>query len=222
MRLLIDECIDQRLRLAFPAHDCQTAGFAGLAGLKNGRLLDAAETAGFEVLITVDQNIPDQQNLEGRRISLLILCARTNRLHDLEPLVPAANLALASNGAGQGIESLVGTPHTAIHGSGVSAHVVGSFHFAVSWDLSRALRTSRVDWFRILGPPLIESPVSLTWAPGEKSGVSERIPLSRASRSSSAPSGSRCRHRTASEWNVNHGLRIPSQWRKPQRRGWSE
>jgi hypothetical protein len=66
MRVLIDECIDQRLRLLFPAHDCETAGFANLAGLKNGRLLDAAETAGFDVLITVDQNIPDQLNLQRR------------------------------------------------------------------------------------------------------------------------------------------------------------
>jgi hypothetical protein len=70
MRLLIDECIDQRLRCLFPDHDCQTAGFARLAGLKNGRLLDAAETAGFDALITVDQSIPDQQNLAGRTISL--------------------------------------------------------------------------------------------------------------------------------------------------------
>ena len=47
MRLLTDECIDPRLRLLFPHHDCQTAGFANLAGLKNGRLLDAAQAAGF-------------------------------------------------------------------------------------------------------------------------------------------------------------------------------
>jgi hypothetical protein len=40
-----------------------------MAGLKNGRLLDAAEAAGFNVLLTVDQNIPDQQNFVGRRIS---------------------------------------------------------------------------------------------------------------------------------------------------------
>src|SRR5712692_4899201 len=74
MRLLFDECVDERLRLLFPGHDCQTARFASLAGLKNGRLLEAAEAAGFDVLITVDQNIPDQQNLAGRRISLIILC----------------------------------------------------------------------------------------------------------------------------------------------------
>ena len=67
-------------------------------GLKNGELLDAAEADGFDVLITVDQNIPDQQNLGGRRISLLILCGPTNRLRDLEPLVPAAIAALLSIG----------------------------------------------------------------------------------------------------------------------------
>jgi hypothetical protein len=85
-----------RLRLLFPGYDCQTARFAKLAGLKNGRLLDAAEAAGFEVLITADQNIPDQQNLTGRGISLVILCGATNRLRDLKLLVPAAIAALGS------------------------------------------------------------------------------------------------------------------------------
>jgi predicted nuclease of predicted toxin-antitoxin system len=96
MRLLIDECVDERLRLLFPGHDCRTARFAGLAGLKNGRLLEAAEAAGFDVLITVDQNIPDQQNLAERKISLMILRGPTNRLRDLEPLAPAAVSALRS------------------------------------------------------------------------------------------------------------------------------
>ena len=67
MRLLFDECVDERPRLLFPGHDCQAARFARLAGLKNGLLLDAAESAGFDVLVTVDRNIPDQQNLSGRR-----------------------------------------------------------------------------------------------------------------------------------------------------------
>jgi len=59
MRVLVDECIDERFRLLLPEHDCQTVRYAGLAGLKNGRLLDAAEAAGFRVLITVDRSIPD-------------------------------------------------------------------------------------------------------------------------------------------------------------------
>jgi len=101
MRLLIDECVDERLRLLFPGHECQTARFANVAGLKNGRLLEAAEAAGFDILITVDQNIPDQQNFAGRSISVLILCGPTNRLRDLELLVPAAVSALRSIGHGE-------------------------------------------------------------------------------------------------------------------------
>ena len=63
MRILIDECIDERFRNALPGHDCQTARYAGLAGLKNGDLLDAAETARFDVFLTMDQGIEYQQNL---------------------------------------------------------------------------------------------------------------------------------------------------------------
>lgn len=100
MRLLLDECIDERLRLLISSHDCQTARYADLAGLKNGLLLDAAETAGFDVLITVDRNIPDQQNLAGRKIALVILRGKTNRLSDLAPLVPAVLSALGSIGLG--------------------------------------------------------------------------------------------------------------------------
>lgn len=96
MRLLIDECIDERLRLRFPGHDCQTARFAGMAGLKNGRLLDAAEAAGFDVLITVDQNIPEQQNLAGWKNAIVIPHGRTNRLRDWVPLVPLSLSALGS------------------------------------------------------------------------------------------------------------------------------
>jgi hypothetical protein len=98
MRLLPDECIDERLRLLLPGYDCQTARFAKLAGMKNGLLLDAAEAAGFEVLITADQKIPDQQNLTGRGISLVILCGATNRLRGLKLLVPPRLRRLTRSG----------------------------------------------------------------------------------------------------------------------------
>jgi hypothetical protein len=101
MRLLLDECIDERLRLLFSDHECYSARYAGLAGLKNGKLLLAAEAAGFDVLITVDQSIPDQQNFSVRNLSLLVLCARTNRLHDLKRLVQMALDALDSIEPGQ-------------------------------------------------------------------------------------------------------------------------
>ena len=100
MRILIDECVDQRLRLLFIGHECQTAAYAGFAGLKNGVLLTAAEAAGFEVLITTDQETPFQQNSNLRRIAIVILCAATNRLADLKPLVPGAIRAIEAITAG--------------------------------------------------------------------------------------------------------------------------
>jgi len=41
--------------------------------LKNGELLTAAETAGFEVLVTADANLRYQQNLSARRIAIVVL-----------------------------------------------------------------------------------------------------------------------------------------------------
>jgi hypothetical protein len=101
MKILIDECVDQRLRLLFIGHDCRTAAFAGFAGLKNGRLLAAAEQAGFDVLVTTDREIPFQQNLSERRIAILVLCGSTNRLADLKPLIPEALDKLGGLGLGQ-------------------------------------------------------------------------------------------------------------------------
>ncbi|MFN0100637.1 MAG: DUF5615 family PIN-like protein [Bryobacteraceae bacterium] len=94
MRLLLDECIDEALRHRFSSHDCQTCRYAGLRGLTNGRLLTAAEQEGFEVLITVDQNMPHQQSLRGRAISVVVLLARTTTFDDLVALVPDALDAL--------------------------------------------------------------------------------------------------------------------------------
>ena len=89
MGILVDECIDERFRNSLPEHDCQTARYAGLAGLKNGDLLTAAETAKFDVLLTMDQGIEYQQNLTGRSIAIIIFRTKSNGLKDLLPHVPA-------------------------------------------------------------------------------------------------------------------------------------
>ncbi len=57
--------------------------------------------AGFEVLITVDQHIHEQQNLRSGPISIMMLRAKTNRLSDLLPLMPDLVLALETIKAGE-------------------------------------------------------------------------------------------------------------------------
>jgi hypothetical protein len=101
MRILIDECIDERLRNSLPGHDCQTARYAGLAGLQNGELLTAAEKAKFDVFLTVDQGIEYQQNLTARKIAFIIFRAKSNRLKDLLPHIPACLAHIASIQPGQ-------------------------------------------------------------------------------------------------------------------------
>lgn len=88
MRILIDECIDERLRNALLGHDCQTARYAGLAGLDNGDFLAAPEKAGFELFLTVDQGIEYQQNLTTRKLAIFVSRGKSSRLKDLLPLVP--------------------------------------------------------------------------------------------------------------------------------------
>ncbi|MBM3753469.1 MAG: hypothetical protein FJW38_05770 [Acidobacteria bacterium] len=83
MKVLLDECIPSRFRRYFKTHEVHSVEWAGFEGLKNGRLLTAAEQAGYEVLLSVDQGLATQQNLDHRQIAILIAQAPTNKIDDL-------------------------------------------------------------------------------------------------------------------------------------------
>lgn len=72
----MDEDLPHKLRLSLPNHEVSTVAYLGWKGLKNGELLRVAEDAGFEVLVTGDQNLGYQQNLTGRRIGIVLLPAQ--------------------------------------------------------------------------------------------------------------------------------------------------
>ena len=50
-----------------------TAYELGWATLKNGELLATAESSGFEILVTTDTNLQYQQNLNQRKIAIVVL-----------------------------------------------------------------------------------------------------------------------------------------------------
>ena len=54
-------------------HQIETAYERGWSQLTNGNLLAAAESEGFEVFVTTDQNIVSQQNLTGFRFAIIVL-----------------------------------------------------------------------------------------------------------------------------------------------------
>jgi hypothetical protein len=104
MRLLLDECVPKRLRLQFPGHDVRTVQQMGWSGKRNGELLALMLAAGFEVFVTVDRNIPFQQNIAASGMAVLILVAPSNRIVDLLPVVPAAQAALTALKPGDVLE----------------------------------------------------------------------------------------------------------------------
>ena len=73
MLILLDNNAPRGLARALPGHAVTEARERGWATLKNGELLSVAERAGFDVLVTADKNIRYQQNLEGRKIALVVL-----------------------------------------------------------------------------------------------------------------------------------------------------
>lgn len=73
MRVLFDQGTPAPLRRVLDSHTVETAFECGWSTLKNGELLAAAETAGFEVMVTTDTNLRDQQNLSARRIAIVVL-----------------------------------------------------------------------------------------------------------------------------------------------------
>jgi hypothetical protein len=73
MRVLLDQNTPAPLRHALLGHHVATAYERGWSEVSNGKLIAEAESAGFDVLITSDQNIPYQQNWTGRRLGLLVL-----------------------------------------------------------------------------------------------------------------------------------------------------
>jgi len=103
MKLLLDECVPRRLKRDFPQHEVSTVIEAGFQGLKNGLLLESAALAGFEVLITVDQNLVYQQNLKTLPLAVLVLISPHNKYELLALLVPQALSALQSIRMGEAV-----------------------------------------------------------------------------------------------------------------------
>jgi len=102
MKILVDECLPSELCVVLTemGHECRTVRQAGFGSKKNGELLALAEGR-WDVLLTGDRNIKYQQNMIGRNVSILILRAKSNRMKDLLPLIPACGEALLSLQPGQ-------------------------------------------------------------------------------------------------------------------------
>ena len=91
MKILFDQGTPVPLPHHLPRHTVETAYEKGWSDFKNDDLLARAEAEGFDALITTDQNLRHQQNLTGRRLSVVVLMT-TNwpRIKEHVPLIAQA------------------------------------------------------------------------------------------------------------------------------------
>ena len=95
MRLRLDESVPSRLRRALPAHEVRTVVEMGWSGVKNGKLLTLAAND-FYAFITVDKNLPFQQNVTELPVAVVVLDTVSSELPALLPLVPNLERELAA------------------------------------------------------------------------------------------------------------------------------
>jgi hypothetical protein len=86
MRILLDECVPRRFRRELAGHEVQTVTEIGWVSLTNGELLAAASDM-FDVFLTTDKRLGDQQNISRFSIAVVVLAAKRNKLEFLPPLV---------------------------------------------------------------------------------------------------------------------------------------
>jgi hypothetical protein len=100
VKLLLDECLDWRLRRDLPGHEVKTVQEMGWDGIKNGRLLALAEQD-FQAFITGDRNLSFQQNVPRFSLAVVVLKAESIRLVHTRPLMPKLLAILPSLKPGQ-------------------------------------------------------------------------------------------------------------------------
>ena len=89
MKILLDESLPRKLRYDFDEeHEVRTVRDMGWLGKKNGELLRLMTENNFELFVTVDRNLPYQQNLQRLTLTIFVLRAKDNTRETLRLLIP--------------------------------------------------------------------------------------------------------------------------------------
>lgn len=104
MRILLDECVPKPLKRELADYEVRTVVEMGWSGKKNGELLQLMVQQNFTVLLTTDQNLRYQQNLQQAGVAVIVLVAPSNRLPNLVPLIPSVRGVLNTIAPGEVIE----------------------------------------------------------------------------------------------------------------------
>ena len=88
MKILLDENLPRKLKINFVSHfEVLSVRDKNWLGKKNGELLGLMVLNGFEIFVTIDKNLPNQQNLFKFDVSIFVLSAVNNKVETLQQLV---------------------------------------------------------------------------------------------------------------------------------------
>jgi hypothetical protein len=79
MRILIDECVDPRVKQLLNDHQAVTVHDRGWGTLEDGALLMVAQEQ-FDPLLTIDRGLEFQQNIAKFRIGILVVHVPKNQI----------------------------------------------------------------------------------------------------------------------------------------------
>jgi predicted nuclease of predicted toxin-antitoxin system len=95
MKILLDENMPAKVNYDFgEGHQVLTVRDMGWLGKKNGELLGLAAFDGFDIFITLDKNLKNQQNLGKVDLKFIVLLARDNKHNTLQPYIDQVKMLL--------------------------------------------------------------------------------------------------------------------------------
>ncbi len=104
MKILLDECIDWRLKFEFVGHHVITVQEMNWLGKKNGELMKLASEEGFIAFVTIDKRLKHQQNLSKYTLSVIVPNHPRTTLSYLKQLVPKTLVLLETIKPGEAYE----------------------------------------------------------------------------------------------------------------------
>lgn len=93
MRILVDECVDPRIKRLFADHEIATVHEKQWDRLDDGALLAAAQDQ-FDVLLTIDRSLEFQQNVAKFHIAVLVVHVPKNQIAHYEAVQKELLLAV--------------------------------------------------------------------------------------------------------------------------------
>ena len=89
MKILLDECVNKRLKSHLNGFEVYTVNEMKWSGVKNGKLMSLCVTNQFDIILTIDKNIIHQQNLEKYLVTIVVFNASNSKMEELILFIPS-------------------------------------------------------------------------------------------------------------------------------------